>query len=377
MEFFFYLLLFLIFYTFLGYPLLIWGLSRLWPKPIQKKESFEDVTIVFSAFNEGAAIKTKIENCISLNYPENLVRIIVASDGSTDNTNILLDECSKKYANLTTLIFNKQRGKAACVNDLLAEVQTQYVVLTDVRQDFDRDALTEILANFSDPAVGAASGELQFKIDSSTPKSKGMDIYWHYEKFIRKCESKFSSSVGVTGAIYAIRTQLFQPIPENCILDDVLIPMNIVKQNYRVVFEEKAIAYDMPSTDMIREKKRKTRTIAGNYQLLQLSPWLLNPFVNCLFAQFISHKILRLFMPLCLVFLLILNVLLYNNHSIFKTLLFGQTFFYFLPIFARLSIMPSILKTLSKGITAFLHLNYFSALGFLEFLKNKNTHIWK
>jgi len=372
-----FLSLVLIGYTYIGYPVAVWFLARIKQKKIAKNIIHPEVTIVFSVFNEEMNIKNKINTCMSLNYPKGKVYIIVASDGSTDKTCAILTELMKEHANLKFLEFKSQRGKAACINDAMSEVKTDFVVLTDARQEFNLCAIEQLLANFSDPEIGAVSGELQFKQQDSNSYSKGVDIYWRYEKFIRKNESIFSSSVGVSGAIYAIRTKLYQKIPENCILDDVLIPMNIIKQNFRVVFEEKAIAYDVPSNDIDKEKKRKTRTIAGNYQLIQLDPELLNPFKNRILIQFISHKLLRLLMPLFLLLLLISNLLLVYSHIIYQVMMVGQILFYISPLINKLIPLPKLLALFSQGIAAFINLNYFAVLGFFEFINNKNTHIWK
>jgi len=369
--------IFIIFYTYIGYPILIWILAHTLPNSINKKIIHPEVTIVFSVFNEESNIENKIKNCLSLNYPDEKINIIVASDGSTDGTCNVLNELSKKHSNLKLLKFKYQRGKASCINDAMSKVKTDFVVLTDARQKFDIFALEQLLANFSDEKIGAVSGELQFNQKHFNDYAKGIDIYWRYEKFIRKYESRFSSSVGVTGAIYAIRTNLFRKIPENCILDDVLVPMNIIRQGFRVVFEEKAIAYDIPSNDVDKEKKRKVRTIAGNYQLVQLDPELLNPFRNHIIIQFVSHKLLRLLMPLFLMSSFVSNIFLFESHLFYQATMAGQVLFYVFPLVDKSITLPKLPRIFVQAISAFLSLNYFAVLGFIEFVSNKHIHIWK
>ncbi len=352
-------------------------LAKIFPNPVNKNEFIPDVTIVFSVFNEKLNIAKKIENCMSLDYPKDKIHLLIASDGSTDNTCSIIRAMQKSYKNIEYLEFLEQRGKSSCINDAICAVTTEYIVLTDVRQEFKKSALKKLLSNFADARVGAVGGELQFKEDESNEYSKGIDIYWKYEKFIRKNESLISSSIGVSGAIYAIKKKYYQPIPENCILDDVFIPMNIVLNKRRVVFEPNAVALDVPSNDADREKKRKSRTIAGNYQLIQLAPQLLNPFKNPVFVQFISHKLLRLIMPLCLTLLFFININIYSLNIFYKLMLFGQLMFYSLPLAGMFLRLPQPLLSIANGIKAFLNLNYFAVLGFKEFIRNKNIHIWK
>jgi biofilm PGA synthesis N-glycosyltransferase PgaC len=186
----------------------------------------------------------------------------------------------------------------------VAVASGDYIVFADARQDFGPDSVRELLANFNDPAVGSVSGELVFCEDSATTIKAEMGIYWNMEKWIRKMEGRIHSVAGATGAIYAIRKELFEEIPEETILDDVFVPMKIVLRGYRNVFEDRAIAYDVFSKDLAGEKRRKVRTLLGNYQLLRLMPELASARRNPIFLQFVSHKIFRLFIPFFLIALL-------------------------------------------------------------------------
>jgi biofilm PGA synthesis N-glycosyltransferase PgaC len=181
--------------------------------------------------------------------------------------------------------FRNRRGKAAVLDELIPSAEGDIVVLADARQSFEPQAIRALVANFADPRVGAVSGELM-----------ASGFYWQYEKFIRANESWSDSTVGATGAIYAIRRELFEPIPADTILDDVLIPVRIARQGYRVLFEARARAYDV-SMAPHAEFARKTRTIAGTFQLLARESWLLNPFRSRLWFEALSHKALRLAIP--------------------------------------------------------------------------------
>ena len=184
--------------------------------------------------------------------------------------------------------------------------------------------------------------------------------------------------VGVTGALYALRRQYFQPIPPETILDDVLIPMNVVMQGKRVIFESKAIAYDKPSRDIAQEKMRKVRTLAGNFQLITKHPELLNPWKNSIVIHFISHKLMRLIAPFALLTALVTNTFLVLLHDafLFKVTLALQAFCYAIALIGI--ILPQMKKSVVFRLpVAFLSLNWFVVLGLVEYLSNRETHLWK
>jgi hypothetical protein len=185
------------------------------------------------------------------------------------------------------------------LNDLVANVRGEIVVLADARQTFDRDTLRALAAPFADPQVGAVSGELMLTHGrDGTAVGRGVGVYWRYEKLIRQSESRVDSTVGATGAVYALRRELFAPIPEDTVLDDVVIPLGVVRRGYRVLFEPAARAWDRAATSAREEFSRKARTIAGTFQLFAREPWLLDPRRNRLWLQTLSHKGLRLLSPL-------------------------------------------------------------------------------
>ena len=170
------------------------------------------------------------------------------------------------------------------------------------------------MANFADPGVGAASGELVLTAaDGTAAAGHGTAFYWRYEKFIRSTEGRADSTIGATGAIYAIRRTLFEPIPEDTLLDDVLIPLRIVRRGYRVVFEPEARAHDSASRTAKQEFVRKTRTIAGMFQLIAREGWLLNPFRNRLWFETVSHKVLRVALPMLHASFLVANIALADS----------------------------------------------------------------
>ena len=217
-------------------------------------------------------------------------------------------------------------GKAAALNLAMAQVSTPLVAFADLRQDFAPDALTQMCRHFTDEAIGAVTGNLMIEQNQNDGASKDPGLYWKYEKAIRHAEGQINSVVGATGAIYMIRSHLFTPLKPHTILDDVYTPMCIVKAGKRVVMANKALAFDSSSHSVKEEFGRKVRTLAGNYQLMKIIPWVNNPFKNPIFWQWFSHKVCRLLVPFALILLFVSCLLL--QEMIFSLLLALQLGFY-------------------------------------------------
>jgi cellulose synthase/poly-beta-1,6-N-acetylglucosamine synthase-like glycosyltransferase len=253
------------------------------------------VSVIVAAYNEGDRIAARIDNLLALDYPPDRIEIIIGSDGSTDHTVAR----ARGYGDARVLVkaFGERRGKPALLNRLVPDARGEILLFADARQQFERGALKALLKSFADPTVGAVSGALMLTADRGAAAGQGTSFYWRYEKFIRAMESRIDSTIGVTGAIYAIRRGLFEPIPVDTILDDLLIPLRIVSRGYRVLFEPGARAYDRAPATAREEFSRKARTIAGTFQLFARERWLFNPLRNRLWFQTFSHKGLRLLLP--------------------------------------------------------------------------------
>jgi cellulose synthase/poly-beta-1,6-N-acetylglucosamine synthase-like glycosyltransferase len=312
-------------YTYVGYPVLLRVGVALRAREPRTGGLESTVSVVIVAYNEAARIREKLKNLLALDYPSDRLEIVLASDGSTDGT----AERARRYRNagVTVVAFKARRGKSAVLNDLIPKACGEIVVLADARQRFEAGALRALVAGFADPDVGAVSGELILTDGAGSAVGEGVGFYWRYEKFIRRNESGIDSTVGATGAIYAIRRALFEPIPEDTLLDDVLIPMRIARQGYRVTFEPGARAYDRTSATANAEFERKVRTLAGNFQLFARERWLLNPFSNRLWLQTISHKGCRLLSPLCLGVALAANLFLLGQ-PFYRWMIAAQAVFY-------------------------------------------------
>jgi poly-beta-1,6-N-acetyl-D-glucosamine synthase len=361
-------------YTFVGYPLLIATWARLRPRPVVRGSAQPSVAIIVVAFNEEARIGDKIETCLAQDYPAVRVRIVVASDGSTDAT----ADVVRSYADrrVALLAFQSRRGKAACVNDAAASCDEEILVFTDARQALNANAVRSLIENFADPQVGAVSGELVFVNPDMSTFAQGVDAYWRYEKFIRQCEARAHSAPGVTGALYAIRRHCFHSIPPATILDDVAIPMLAIRAGYRVVYEARAHALDLVSQAPAQEKVRKIRTLAGNYQLLALMPWLLVPVVNPIFIQYVSHKVLRLLAPFAMLGLLLGSTALALESHPFAFLVMLQVLAYASPLLVAAQPTLGRLR-LVKMASAFVLLNWYSVLGLYKFASGNSAHLWQ
>lgn len=288
-------------YTYAGYPALVMTLSKIRPKPVKASFFEPSVSVVLAAHNEQASIQAKLENLLSLDYPKEKLEIIVVSDGSTDETDSIVRSYSDRGVVLEQVA--QASGKPTALNRGVAKANGEVILFCDARQRIDPGALKALVAAFADPEIGVVSGELTIEGD------RGPGFYWKYERAIRNAEGKIGSVPGATGALYAIRKHLFRDIPKESLLDDVFTPMQIVLQGYRAIFEPKAKAFDKESS-LEGEFARKARTLAGNFQLVEHLPQIINPLKSKVAFSFISHKLMRLACPFALVTLFASNVML-------------------------------------------------------------------
>lgn len=362
----------LLVHVFAGYPLLMWLLARVRPRPVVKHAILPTVSVVIAVHNGERFIRAKLAGLRQLDYPAELIDIVIACDGCTDTTVALLRRSTDPR--LTVLDFPTRRGKAACLNDAVGATRGEVLLFTDIRQKLSPVSLKELVANLGDPTVGAVGGELHME-NVRSGFAQGVDFYWRYEKGIRHAESLSGSTIGVSGALYAMRRSLFRPLPEGTVLDDVLMPMRVAAQGKRVVFEPKAMAWDQPSQVPEDERRRKIRTLAGNYQLVQLAPWLLAPWSNPLWFRFVSHKLLRLMAPWLIVALTISSGLLVTRHPMYAVAFGGLVAGFLLVGLARLQ--PPLGRLLPLRIAvAFFYLNLFAAQALLAFARNRRLHLW-
>jgi biofilm PGA synthesis N-glycosyltransferase PgaC len=368
MKLLFWLCLALVAYAYFGYAVWLWLLARLSDRPILRKSIWPNVSIIIAARNEEANLPAKLENLQLLNFPKDRLQIVIASDGSTDRT---ADILRARAFHICPVILDKSNGKACALNEAVKHASGEILVFLDTRQFVEPDALSELVACFYDATVGAVSGELLLESMSAASSSDALGIYWKIEKAVRKLESASGSVVGVTGAIYAIRRELYTEIPDGTILDDVFVPMNVARKGKRVIFQPSAIARDRIFCEKGKEFSRKVRTLTGNYQLLRLSPWLLSP-ANPLLFRFISHKLLRLLVPFLLVLMLVASAAAAG--PFFRGVFWLQVLFYVLAVLGSLSPSTRRLKPVAIANT-FVMLNAAAALAFYNFIAGRNR-VW-
>lgn len=355
-------------YAYFGYAIWLLVLVRLNRRPILGEPIKPTVSIIIAAKNEEANLPIKLANLSLLDYPREKLQMIIVSDGSTDRTASVLVE---HRSDIEPIILDKSSGKAVALNEGAKHATGEILVFLDARQSVDVDALTELVWCFADSSVGAASGELLLESNSTAGTSDALGIYWKLEKTLRKLESASGSVVGVTGAIYAMRRELFTEIPPGTILDDVFVPMHVALRGKRVVFQSSAIARDRVFSDKGKEFSRKVRTLTGNYQLLRVAPWLLSP-ANPLLFRFISHKLLRLWVPLSLIVMLVASGM--SNGTIYKGIFWLQMFFYGLAALGMLLPAAKKFKPVAVANT-FVMLNVAAALAFYNFAVGRNE-VW-
>jgi len=371
----FWISLALLVYVYIGYPLIAAVRARLVAQPRRKAPIEPTVSIVVVAHNEAERIGGRIDNLLALDYPRHKIEILIGSDGSTDDT---VDR-ARHYERFGVSVraFQQHRGKSAVVNALVPLVRGEIVVFADARQRFEPQTVRQLVANFADPHVGAASGELIIEAGNGTaPAGHGAALYWRYEKAIRSAEGRVDSTIGATGAIYAIRRALFEPIPEDTLLDDVLIPLRVVRRGYRVVFEPEARAYDGASSTALQEFVRKTRTIAGTFQLMAREGWLLNPLQNRLWFETISHKVLRVALPMFHVSALASNIVLANS-AFFGMTLALQVIFYAAAIVGFIQREAPRRMMVFSSPCAMCLLLWATIVGFYRFITHRQQVTWE
>jgi cellulose synthase/poly-beta-1,6-N-acetylglucosamine synthase-like glycosyltransferase len=366
----------LILYAYVGYAGIMWVLARVRPQPVRKRRIEPTVTVLVVAYNEAGRIERRISNLLALEYPRDRLEIVVASDGSTDDT-VERAEAAGRSQGVRVVAFPVRRGKPAVLNDVIPSLRSEVVVLADARQQFAPAAVAALVECLGDQTVGAVSGELVLVKGAAVDAvGAGAAAYWSYEKFIRRAESAVDSTVGATGAIYAIRRALFDPIPTDTILDDVLIPMRIARQGHRVVFEPRAVAYDHVPAAPHDEFVRKVRTIAGNAQLFARERWLLQPRDNRLWPQTISHKAIRLLLPGLYAGAFVSNLAL-TDILLFQLTLATQVLFYLSA--ASVFAVPALRKPMPLLVVPYeiCLLNWAAVIGIVRYATRRQAVTWE
>ena len=379
-EILFWFFLSFIVYTYLGYPLLLYLFALVRPQSVRKIHSVEppSISVVIAVKNEARWIHDRLVNLCTQDYPLENLEIIVISDGSMDDTEEIVRQFQKENCAtipiVRLLVQPKSIGKSMALNVGVNSASGEIIIFTDCRQIFAPDTIRELAANFSDNNVGCASGELHFVESQESKIEVEMGAYWKYEKMIRKLESLTGSVVGATGAVYAIRREMYTPMPQGTLLDDVYCPLQCYLRGGRVVFDSEAKAYDVVSDGVGTEWKRKVRTLAGNWQLFSFIKELRDPLSFGLWWKFYSHKVARLLVPFLLPVVFLTSVV---SQGGFYSLMVGlQVFFYSLVLVA--AIFPSLRKQRFIGLSYFFFvLNLAAAVGWWRWLRGDLAKCWR
>ena len=333
----FWICIFLVFYTYLGYGVLLWLLVKI--KRIVRgrptlpdlpaDDALPDVTFLVCAFNEQDVVDQKIENTRLLDYPREKLHLMWVTDGSTDDTNLRLAQ----YPDVQVVFTPERRGKTAALNHGLSLVTTPITVMTDANTMVNAEAIRHIVRCFQDPKVACVAGEKRvIARHESQTAAQGEGLYWRYESTLKKLDSELYSAMGAAGELNAIRTALYQPMPENALLDDYVMSMRMVDAGYRIAYTPDAYAMEYGSADLAEESKRKRRIAAGGLQSTWWLRSMLNPFRRFVVAfQLLSHRVLRwTITPIALMALIPLNVLLVfmNAGTVYTVCWLLQLLFY-------------------------------------------------
>jgi len=369
-EILFWLAVRMILFTYFGYPFLISLLARYRPRPTRQDDIEPDVTLIIPAYNEEAVIGAKIENSLALDYPATKLTILIAADGSEDQTVAI----AGRYPQVEVAYQPERRGKAAAVNrvmhDVIGDVTGDIVLFSDANTLFAPGSLRAMVRHFADPAVGGVTGEKRVQ-------GGGEGLYWRYESYLKARDSQVSSVMGAAGEIFALRREAFRPPEEDSIIEDFVLSMRLVAAGWRVIYEPEALAYEPPSPSLAADWDRRTRIAAGGFQSMARLPEMLDPRRGLVVWQYLCHRVLRWAVaPFLLPAIFILNLLLWPKRY-YRLLLAGQLLFYGLGLLGFQQTRRGRSSGLPYTIFYFLLANAAAIAGFLRYIRGRQPVTWR
>ena len=367
----------LVFYTYLGYPLLIVLLAKFFPKTRKIDVlSRPTVTWIVPCFNEETVILSKIENLLALDYPKNKLEVILITDGSTDRT----VEYAKSHKEVKVLHQDTRAGKAAAENRAMKFAKGEIIVFNDANTIVSSNALKQMIKHYADPQVGGVSGAKGILVDQKdTAASEGEGLYWKYESMIKNADSNFNSLMGAAGELVSFRSELVMDLPEDTILDDFMQSFNILKQGYIMIYEPKAKAEETSSINVEQELKRKMRIAAGGWQSMSRLPFMLNILKRPIQAwMYISHRVLRWSVTaFTLPILYLLTAFTLDSNNLLVIALFiAQSTLYFIALIGH-QFRDKSLPGPVLAIYYFVLMNYAVIIGFQRFIGGKQGGAWE
>lgn len=374
-------------YTYVGYGILLYfilkirrmlGFHRLQPVLGINRDLWPEVTLMVCAYNEEEVVEMKMNNTHQLDYPASKLHLLWVTDGSNDKTNALLSA----YPEVEVLYQPQRQGKTAALNRGIAHAQTEIIIMTDANTLLNSGAIQEIARLFQDPTVGCVAGEkrVMARADEQTA-AKGEGAYWKYESTLKRWDSELFSAMGAAGELCAVRKHLYQPMPQDTLLDDFIMSMRITAQGHRIAYSKEAYAMEYGSADIKEEGKRKQRIAAGGLQSIWRLKRLMNPLVHPMLAfQFVSHRVLRWSItPIALLALIPLNVVLVFQSAgwIYTALWIAQIIFYLLAFIGYLMEQKGKASKLFYIPYYFLFMNINVFRGMKYLASHRNSGAWE
>ncbi len=373
--------IFIVFYTYIGYGITLLFLVKIKrffkPKKVDKTiYELPYISILIAAYNEKDFVDLKVQNTQELNYPKEKLKHIWVTDGSDDGT----PEYLQKYPDIIVMHQAKRSGKIAAINRAMKSIDTPIVVFSDANTMLGKDSIMVIADMFRNPKTGCVSGEKRiFMKDKDDAASAGEGIYWRYESLLKRLDAELYSAVGAAGELFSIRTELFQEVEPDTLLDDFVISLRVAMKGYKIDYDPNAYAIENASANIKEELKRKIRISAGGIQsIVRLYP-LLNIFkYSILSFQYISHRVLRWTLaPILLPIIFIVNFLIYDISPIYTAILIAQTLFYFSAFIGFLLEQRHIKIKVLFIPFYFVIMNYSVYRGFIRYLKKKQSVNWE
>lgn len=378
----FWVTVFFIVYTYIGYGVLLYLLLKIkylfYQKITQYPLFTPSLTIIVAAYNEAYCIEEKIINTLALDYPKSKINYIFITDGSTDQTpNIVA-----KYPIIKGMHIDCRGGKIAAVHRAMLDVTTEVVVFTDANTLVNKEALLKICRHYKNKNVGAVAGEKRVHIELSSDATAGEGFYWKYESKLKQWDSELYSVVGAAGELFSIRTDLYQPVETDTILDDFMISMHIALKGFKIVYEPEAYALEKASSNTNEELKRKIRIAAGGIQSTIRLKKLLLPFKNpVLTFQYISHRILRwVVTPYLMIIAFFLNIFLIFQigiTTIYGVMMLLQSIIYFASIFGWVLEKREMKVKIFFIPYYFFLMNYAVIVGMFRYIFKEQSVLWE
>ncbi len=382
-EILFWVLLFIIFYGYVGYGILLAFIILIrrslgYTRKLVDPDFQPEVTLLIAAYNEIEFIEDKIKNCLALDYPKEKLKIVFVTDGSDDGT----PDKIRQFATIELHHQPERKGKIAAVNRVMPLITTPVTIFCDANTLLNKEAIKNIVRHFADEGVGCVAGEKKILLSEKEAASgAGEGLYWKYESFLKKLDSELYTVVGAAGELFAVRTKLFEQMESNAIIEDFVMSLRIAQKGFRVVYEPEACALETSSANVKEELKRKVRICAGGIQSIVWLKDLLNPFkYGTLTFQYVSHRVLRWsLIPLFLLLAFPINIYLVgvSQSILYSVLLFGQVAFY---VAALLGWYLQHKRIKVKALFVpyyFFIMNLSVYLGFVRYLRGRQSVLWE